>query len=105
LIRKAAAGAAILAAAYFLLLGGEYTFLDLWRIDRAQKHEAAQLEAVRAEVHALQQRVDSLANDSATLERVARENYGLIKDGERLYRFVEPDTVAPALTPPVPPTP
>jgi cell division protein FtsB len=95
LIRKAAAGAAILAAAYFLLLGGEYTFLDLWRIDRAQKQESARLETVRAEVQALQERVDSLANDSATLERVARENYGLIRDGERLYRFVEPDS-APA---------
>jgi cell division protein FtsB len=94
LIRKAAAAGIVLAALYFLLLGGEYTFLDLWRIDRAEKREVVELDAVRAEVEALQVRVDSLANDSATLERIAREDYGLIKDGERLYRFVEPDTGA-----------
>jgi len=92
LIRKVSAGIVILAAVYFFFLGGEYTFLDLWRIDRAQKQEAVQLDAVRADVAALQQRADSLANDSATLERIARENYGLIKDGERLYRFVESDS-------------
>ncbi len=92
MIRKIGAGIIILAAVYFFFLGGEYTFLDLWRIDRAQKQEAVQLEAVRADVTTLQQRADSLATDSATLERIARENYGLIKDGERLYRFVETDS-------------
>jgi cell division protein FtsB len=94
LIRKIAAGGAVLIALYFLLLGGEYTFLDLWRIDRAEKREVVELEAVRADVAALQARVDSLATDSATLERVARENFGMIREGERLYRFVEPDTTA-----------
>jgi cell division protein FtsB len=92
LIRKIAAAGAVLIALYFLLLGGEYTFLDLWRIDRAEKREVVELEAVRADVAALQARVDSLATDSATLERVARENYGMIREGERLYRFVDPDT-------------
>jgi cell division protein FtsB len=92
LIRKAAVGTVILVALYFLLLGGEYTFLDLWRIDRAQKKEAVELEVLRADVEVLQARVDSLATDSATLERIARENYGLIREGERLYRFFEPDS-------------
>jgi cell division protein FtsB len=92
LIRKIAAAGAVLIALYFLLLGGEYTFLDLWRIDRAEKREVVELEAVRADVAALQARVDSLATDSATLERVARENFGMIREGERLYRFVDPDT-------------
>jgi cell division protein FtsB len=92
LIRKLAAGGVVLAALYFFLLGGEYSFLDLWLIDRAQQSEVQELEALRADVATLQQRVDSLAHDSATLERIARENYGLIKEGERLYRFVEPDT-------------
>jgi cell division protein FtsB len=96
LIRKIAAGGIVLAALYFFLLGGEYTFLDLWRIDRAHKAEVVELEKLRDDVATLQERADSLANDSATLERIARENYGLIRDGERLYRFVEPDTAAAA---------
>jgi cell division protein FtsB len=89
LIRKIAAGAVVAAALYFLALGGEYTFVDLWRIDRMHDREVAELEAVRAEVQTLQQRADSLETDSATLERIARENYGMIREGERLYRFVE----------------
>jgi cell division protein FtsB len=92
LIRKLAASGIIVAALYFLFLGGDYTFLDLWRIDRERQRETAELEALRAQVILLQQRADSLANDSATLERIAREHFGLIKEGERLYRFVEPDT-------------
>ena len=41
------------------------------------------------QVAALRARADSIQNDSATLERIAREKYGLIKEGERLYRFVD----------------
>jgi cell division protein FtsB len=92
MIRKLLAGAIVLAALYFLVLGGEYSFLDIWRLDRALETETTELETVRDEVTRLEARVDSLASDSATLERLAREQYGLIKEGERLYRFAEPDT-------------
>ena len=91
-MKKLFVGGVLLAAGYFLVLGGEYTFLDLWRLDRAREREEVELEAVRAEVAELEERADSLATDSAALERLAREQYGLIREGERLYRFVEPDT-------------
>ena len=94
MIRKAAAGAVILAALYFLVLGGEYTFLDLWRLQQERERERVELQALRSDVTDLAERADSLATDSAALERLAREHYGLIRDGERLYRFVEPDSSA-----------
>ena len=34
---------------------------------------------------------DSLEADSAVIERVAREDHGMIRDGERVYYFV-PDS-------------
>jgi cell division protein FtsB len=34
---------------------------------------------------------DSLQNDPPTLERVARERFGMIKEGETLYRFAVPE--------------
>ena len=92
MIRKILASLVVLGAAYFLFFGGEYTFLDLWRLEREQERAAAELQAVRAEVADLTARADSLATDSAALERLARERYGLIRDGERLYRFAEPDS-------------
>ena len=51
--------------------------------------EEARLEATRADVTRMRGRADSLKRDSATLERLAREKYGLIRNGERLYRFVD----------------
>lgn len=94
MIRKTVAGVVILGALYFLVFGGEYTFLDIWRLEREHQSEIADLETVRSEVAALEEKADSLATDSVALERLAREQFGLIREGERLYRFVEPDTAA-----------
>jgi cell division protein FtsB len=88
--KKLFLGGVGLAALYFLALGGNYTFLDLWHLKDQRRTEAAAVDSLRAEVRALQARVDSLQNDSAFLERLARERYGLIRNGERLYRFVGP---------------
>ena len=92
MIRKALAGAIVLGTAYFLVLGGDYTFLDLWRLEKEQTRAVAELQAVREEVARLEAKADSLATDPAALERLARERYGLIREGERLYRFAEPDS-------------
>ena len=53
------------------------------------------MDSVRADVARLKARQDSLTSDSATIERLARERFGMIRNGERLYRFAsEPDTNA-----------
>jgi cell division protein FtsB len=62
------------------------------RNERAR--EDMRVEEARAEVDRLRARRDSLLHDSATIERVARERYGLIRDGERLYRFADPQDSA-----------
>lgn len=81
-------------AAYFALFGGEYSLLELRRLRTDLATEQARLDSAQAEIARLRARVDSLQNDSATIERLARERYGLIRPGERLYRFVEGDSVA-----------
>jgi len=83
---------ALLALAfYYAVFGGEHDGFDL----RAARSEAAAESARVAELHraidSLRARADSLENDPATLERVARERYGMIREGEILYRFVEPE--------------
>ena len=82
-------------AVYFALFGGEYSLLELRRLRTDLATEQARLDSAQAEIARLRARVDSLQNDSATIERLARERYGLIRPGERLYRFVEEDTVPP----------
>ncbi|HSL71175.1 MAG TPA: septum formation initiator family protein [Longimicrobiales bacterium] len=79
----------VLAAAYFALFGGDYGYFEVRRLAQEQAREEARLRELRGEVAGLRARADSLEHDSATLERLAREKYGLIRDGERLYRFVD----------------
>ena len=77
------------AAAYFAVFGGEYSLIDLWRLQRQHEREQAELKRLQDSLAVLRARVDSLESDPALLERLARERYGLIRDGERLYLFAE----------------
>jgi cell division protein FtsB len=77
-------------ALYYAVFGGEYSLFEL-------RNARAEIEAREREVAALNRTldslrawVDSLQNDSATLERLAREKFGMIRDGEILYRLAEP---------------
>ena len=75
-------------AVFFALQGGEYSTRDLFVLrGRTQR--------LTHEVDSLQRHVDSLArflrlvkSDSATQERIAREEFGMVRgDKEILYRF------------------
>lgn len=89
-LRKAILPAMLALAAYWAVFGGEYSVLEVRRARQAAAAEAAQLERLRLEIDSLQARYDSLEGDSAALERLAREHFGMIRDGEVLYRFAEP---------------
>jgi len=85
-------------AVYYALFGGEYSLLELQRARTEIKAQEQELILLREEVDYLLARADSLQNDSATLEKLAREHFGMIRDGEVLYRLGEPgDTVGDTL--------
>lgn len=77
-------------AAYFAVFGGEHTHPDLVEARNAIERESQDLARLHLRVDSLAARADSLESDSATLERIARERYGMIREGEILYRFAEP---------------
>jgi cell division protein FtsB len=90
-------GAAVLVGAtYFAVFGGDYDLFDLHRIRRERAAEEQRVAEAQVEVERLRARRDSLRHDSGTIERIAREQFGMIRDGERLYRFADPpqDTAA-----------
>ena len=83
-------GALAIGVVSFAVQGGEYGTTDLL----SQKKRLAQ---AQLEVDSLQRRVDSLTaykrlveTDPATQERIAREEFGMVKPGEVLYRFADP---------------
>jgi cell division protein FtsB len=77
-------------ALYYALFGGEYSLFEARGTEARIQEEAAELDRLREEIDSLGARADSLETDSAALERIARERFGMIRDGEVLYRFAEP---------------
>lgn len=77
-------------ATYFVLFGGEYSLFEVRRARADRAEQAERLAEVERVNDSLRAWGDSLEADSATIERVARERYGMIRDGEVLYRITPP---------------
>jgi cell division protein FtsB len=89
-MRRFVLGGLFAAAAYFALFGGEYSALDLLRIAGEVEDARVALVQLEEETARLQERAELLESDRRTLETLARENFGMIRDGEILYRFAGP---------------
>ncbi len=79
-------------AVYFAVFGGEYSVFELRRARQQTGEEATELDRLRGELDSLTAWVDSLETDSATLERLARERFGMTREDEVLYRFPPADS-------------
>ena len=62
----------------------------------ALESESVVLVELESQIDSLVAWSDSLRNDPQTLERVARENFGMIREGETLYKFAEAESEADA---------
>ena len=89
-----AAVAALAFLLYFALQGGEYGTTDLLALRRQEAAEVAQVRRLSQVVDSLQHAAVAIERDPRTQERVARERFGMIRRGERLYRLVPADTGA-----------
>jgi len=83
-----------LAGGYYLLLGGESSSLDLRSLRQEQRTLGGRVDSLAAVTDSLEAWADSLEAIPALIEKVARERYGFIRDGEQLFRFIEVDTGA-----------
>ena len=81
--------AMLFLAAYFAIFGGEYSIFEIRQLEALEEERAAELARTEAEIDSLQAVAQRLERDPAAIERVARERYGMIRDGEILYRFRE----------------
>jgi len=73
----------------FGLFGGEYRAIDWWKLKRQVRDERVAIEELQLEIDSLRDYADSLETNRQTQERVARERFGMIRDGEIVYR-IEP---------------
>ena len=96
LARRGLAAVLVGIGGYYAIFAGEYSMLDLRRLRVQQEVEAQRLADTRVQVDSLRTLVEGLENDPAMIEAVARERFGMVRDGELLYRFVEIDPSAEA---------
>jgi len=87
--RLAAIGGGVVLV-FVAALAGEYSTLDWLKLRGQLAVERDTVRALQTAVDSLRRVVNALERDPATQERVAREQFGMIRDGEILYRIVPP---------------
>ena len=80
--------AAVLGLVAFAALGGEYSSFDWLTLRRQVQAEQAAVRELEAEVDSLERMLRAFESSAAEQERVAREDFGMIRDGEILYRLI-----------------
>src|ERR1700692_3988623 len=94
-----------LAAAFVLLLMqdvfGTHGVLAMRRAEQETKSVRAEIDQLNQENSGLQENVKSLRTDPAAIARSAREEMGLARPGEYIFRL----SPKPGVTPPAPATP
>ena len=68
--------------------GGEYSTADWLTMRRQLADERDKVAVLQVEVDSLAKAAKDLETNPAVQERVAREEFGMIRDGEILYRVV-----------------
>ena len=92
-MKKAALLLIVLAALYFAVQGGEYSTADIVRQITAKRRMTAEVDSLRRTVDSLERYLRAVETDPAVQERIAREEFGMVRgDKELLYRFAEADT-------------
>jgi cell division protein FtsB len=79
--------AVLTGAVLYGIFGGEYGTLDWLALRRDEQEERAAIARLTEEVDSLRRYARQLQTDRKLLERLARENFGMIREGEYLYRI------------------
>lgn len=80
--------AIIVLALFFAIEGGEYGMSDWHELRGQSRDERERLAELTREVDSLAVVLRRLERDPATQERVAREEFGMIREGEFLFRLI-----------------
>ena len=80
--------ALLVVAVYYATFGGESSIFELRSARASVAAEQRALGELDARIDSLTAWADSVRSDPGTLERIAREQFGMIRDGETLYKFV-----------------
>ena len=90
-VRRIVTIAAIAGGVLFALQGGEYGTWDLIQQRTRKQRLLAQIDTLQHQIDSLERVKKAVETDPATQERIAREQFGMVRGNkEMLYRFAEP---------------
>jgi cell division protein FtsB len=78
---------------------GERGVFHLWRLYGEKLRSQERNFVLQKENEALRERVQRIRDDDLYLEKIAREELGLVRPGEIVYRFAAPDSKRKAAQP------
>jgi len=82
----------VAAVMLFYLLVGPYGIVNIIRINSERKVLEQKLVDLSLERDTLVATIKNLKTDRKTIEKIAREHYGMAKKGEQVYKIVPADT-------------
>lgn len=91
--------AVAVTALWFAFAGGEYDTIDLIRQRRSQLALQREIDSLTRVVDSLKSYRHKVLNDPKTQERIAREEFGMVRGKELLYRIAEPAGPTPSRSP------
>ncbi|MEP7324692.1 MAG: septum formation initiator family protein [Gemmatimonadota bacterium] len=83
----------VLVMVGFAIQGGSFTTRDWLSLRRDAGREREAVADLKSAIDSLEKVAARVEHDPAEQERIAREEFGMIKEGEYLYRLV-PDTTS-----------
>jgi cell division protein FtsB len=83
---------AVVFALYFAIQGGEYGTLDLLKLRREVAAEQGKVALLKHALDSLGREAMAIEHDPRVQEHVAREQFGMIRRGELLYKLVPADS-------------
>ena len=96
-VRQLLIAAGALAALVFAVQGGEYGTRDLMRQRARRRALVSSIDSLQHVVDSLKRHKHRIETDPALQERIAREEFGLVRGNkELLYRLAEPDSATRA---------
>ena len=91
--RKAAViaglAAIVITGVLFALLAGDQGALTFYRTWRQIGDLQKEIVQSHKTIDSLTVEIDRLKNDTAHIERIAREKYGMARENEKMYKFFE----------------
>jgi len=82
-----------LSLAWIVVFGGEYSTFDWLKLEKQLREERRVVRDLDAQLDSLALLAHDLESNPAAVERAAREQFGMIRNGEILYRLVpSPDS-------------